>query len=100
MRLPAQIFPLMVAVFAQKAVAAGLPPWELGMSKGEVTSKAEFGPYREFKNGDVETYNGLFEGKKENVQFFFKAEQLRRIGIYLYEGKNLQLAVKRQEVVS
>lgn len=92
MRLPTQIFPLLVAVFAQRAFAAGLPPWELGMSKAEVTSKAEFGPYKEFKNGDVETYNGLFEGKKENVQFFFKEERLRRIGVYLYEGTDPQLA--------
>jgi hypothetical protein len=56
------------------------------MSPQEVTSQVDAGPYKSFTNGDLETYNGLFDGHKENVQFFFKEGRLVRIGVYLYEG--------------
>ncbi len=72
--------------------SAGLPPWEFGMSKSEVSAFTEFGPYRAFPNGDIETFNGIFDGKKENIQFFFDAKGLRRIGVYVYEGKDLDAA--------
>ncbi len=56
------------------------------MSKAQVASFKEFGPYKTFFNGDLETYNGRFHGRKANVQFFFQGDRLRRIGIYLHEG--------------
>jgi len=62
------------------------------MSKSEVSSFSEFGPYRTFSNGDIETFAGIYDGKKENVQFFFDARGLRRIGVYLYEGLDIQEA--------
>jgi hypothetical protein len=68
------------------ADAAGLSPWQFGMSKSQVTSFKEFGPYRPFANGDLETYGRSFHGRKANVQFFFQGDRLRRIGVYLYEG--------------
>jgi hypothetical protein len=75
------------------SVAVGLYPWELGMSKSEVSSFKEFGPYRTFSNGDIETFNGIYDGTKENIQFFFDAKGLlRRIGVYLYEGQDIQAA--------
>ncbi len=58
------------------------------MSKSEVVSFKEFGPYKDFKNGDVETFSGRFYGRKENIQFFFERMRLRRIGVYLWEGKD------------
>jgi len=68
------------------AAASGLPPWQLGMTKSQVASFKEFGPYRSFPNGDLETYNGRFHGRKTNIQFFFQGDRLRRIAVYLYEG--------------
>jgi hypothetical protein len=68
------------------ASAAGLPPWKFGMTKAEVASFKEFGPYKNFSNGDLETFNGKFHGRKENIQFFFDNGRLRRIGVYLGEG--------------
>jgi hypothetical protein len=68
------------------ASAAGLPPWQFGISKSQVASFKDFGPYKSFSNGDLETYNGRFHGRKSNVQFFFQGDRLRRIGVYLYEG--------------
>ncbi len=79
-----------VLLFPSFAPGAGLSPWQFGMSPSQVKSFKEFGPYSEFKNGDLETYNGLFYGKKKNVQFFFKEKKLRRIGVYLYEGQNIE----------
>lgn len=61
-------------------------PWQFGMSPKDVAAVEECGPYKSFSNGDLETYSGIFNGKKENFQFFFHEGKLRRIGIYLYEG--------------
>src|SRR5438046_6285252 len=72
---------------------AGLPPWKFGMTKAEVMSFKEFGPYKEFSNGDLETFNGRFHGPKENIQFFFDGGRLRRIGVYLGEGTDSKKAV-------
>lgn len=56
------------------------------MSKDEVKSFAEFGPYRSFRNGDLETYGFEFEGRKRNIQFFFDGRGLNRIEVNYYEG--------------
>jgi hypothetical protein len=63
------------------------------MTKEQVKSFKQFGPYKSFKNGDLETYSGIYRGRKENVQFFFKNGRLTRIGVYLYEGKDKEKAV-------
>jgi len=90
--LSALILVLMVSGAAM-SFAAGLPPWEFGMSKAEVKSFSEFGPYRAFPNGDIETFTGIYDGKKENIQFFFDGKGLlRRIGVYLYEGQDTEAA--------
>ena len=73
-------------------LAAGLPPWQFGMSKSVVTGFTEFGPYKDFKNGDAETFSGFFDGNKEDIQFFFDATGLYRIGIYMYEGQDVKKA--------
>ena len=75
------------------ASAAGLPPWKFGMTKAEVASFKEFGPYKEFSNGDLETFTGRFHSRKENIQFFFDGGRLRRIGVYLGEGTDSKKAV-------
>ena len=58
------------------AAGAGLPPWQFGMTKAEVASFREFGPYKTFSNGDIETFNGRFRERKQNVQFFFERGRL------------------------
>jgi len=73
--------------------AAGLPPWKFGMTKTEVASFKEFGPYKTFSNGDLETFNGRYHGRKENIQFFFEGGRLRRIGVYLGETADPKKAV-------
>lgn len=88
---------LLIAFGAWPALAwaaAGLPPWQFGMTPQQVSAFADYGPYKTFSNGDLETYAGLFGGRKENVQFFFKDGKLARIGIYLYEGHDLKEAAK------
>ncbi len=81
------ILSLLLAAFVPAlSNASGLGPWQFGMSKSQVASLKEFGPYESFSNGDLETYNWRFHGHKANVQFFFQGERLRRIGVYLYEG--------------
>ena len=65
------------------------------MSRDQVVAHTDFGPYKTFRNGDVETFNGIFDGRKENVQFFFDDSGLRRIGVYLYEGTDLVAAASK-----
>ncbi len=72
------------------ASAAGLPPWTFGMTKARFK---EFGPYKNFSNGDLETFNGRFHARKENIQFFFERGRLRRIGVYLGETADPKKAV-------
>ena len=79
---------LLLVLLPFETTAAGLPPWRFGMSKAEAVSFKQFGPYRQFSNGDLETFNGNFEGHKENIQFFFQNDRLIRIGAYLWEGKD------------
>src|SRR6266550_5906586 len=74
------------------ASAAGLAPWQFGMTKAEVASYKEFGPYKNFSNGDP-TFNGRFHGHKENIQFFFDGGRLRRIGVYRGEGTDSKKAI-------
>jgi len=71
---------------------SGLPPWHFQMTPQEVMAFTEDGPYKSFNNGDLETYAGKFNGRKENVQFFFKDGKLARIGVYLYEGQDIKAA--------
>src|SRR5437763_375401 len=78
---------IITALLPISALAAGLPPWEFGMAKAQVGSFTQFGPYRSFSNGDLETFNGVYHGKKHNIQFFFdRGGRLQRIGVYLGEG--------------
>jgi len=83
---------LLAAAFPSLSFSAGLFPWQFGMSKVEVESFNDFGPYKTFQNGDLETYAGVFHGRKENVQFYFDDTGLFRITICFYEGIDLTAA--------
>jgi hypothetical protein len=75
------------------AAGAGLPPWQFGMTTAQVAGFKEFAPYKTFSNGDLETFNGRFHGRQQNVQFFFERGRLRRIGVYLGETTDPKKAV-------
>jgi hypothetical protein len=75
------------------AVGAGLPPWQFGMTPAQVISFKEFGPYKTFSNGDLETFNGRYHGRKQNVQFYFSGGRLRRIAVSLGEGTDRKKAI-------
>jgi len=77
------------------APMGGLPPWQFQMTPKQVISFTDYGPYQAFSNGDLETYAGLFHGHKENIQFFFRDGKLVRIGIYLYEGRDVKAAADK-----
>jgi hypothetical protein len=87
------LFFLASSVLLGAAAGAGLPPWQFGMTPAQVTSFKEFGPYKPFSNGDLQTFNGRFQGRKENIQFFFEHGRLRRIGVYFGEGTDRKKAV-------
>lgn len=68
-------------------------PWHLGMTKDQVTSFADFGPYKPVDStGGVETYNAMVDGKKTNVSFVFGDKGLRFIQVWKYEGHDAAAA--------
>jgi hypothetical protein len=89
--------PILVLVTAAlsltTAAGAGLPPWQLGMTPTQVAGFKESGPYKTFSNGDLETFNGRFHGRKHNVQFYFQGGRLQRIAVNLGEGTDRKKAV-------
>ena len=91
MKIKACVFLLALAF---PAFAGGFGPWSFGMSAEQIQAVSTYGPYKSFSNGDLETYNGDFGGRKENVQFFLKDNRLWRIGVYTYEGTDLAAAAQ------
>jgi hypothetical protein len=81
-------------IAASPALAGDFGPWSFGMSAEQIKAVSSHGPYKSFSNGDLETYNGDFGGKKENIQFFLKENRLWRIGAYTYEGTDLTAATQ------
>jgi hypothetical protein len=81
-------------IAALPALAGGFGPWAFGMTADQIRAVVASGPYRSFSNGDLETYNGEFGGKKENVQFFLRDGRLWRIAVYAYEGTDLSAATE------
>ena len=77
---------LAATLVAHGAGAVDELPWKAGMSPAQVRAVSEFGPYRAFGNGDLETYKGRWDGRDENVQFYFKDGKLARASLYFYEG--------------
>src|SRR5580765_5029991 len=93
MPLTARLLVLLCVLVPCSTFAAGLSPWKFGMSKTEVASFKEFGPFKTFSNGDLETFNGRYHGRKENIQFFFEGGRLRRMGVYFGETTDPKKAV-------
>src|SRR5690606_1839473 len=81
-------------LLAFPAFAGGFGPWTFGMSASEIRAEESYGPYRDFSNGDLETYNADFGGAKHNAQFYLKDGHLWRIAIRTYEGADLSQATQ------
>lgn len=87
MRSLAAIGFLGVLVTFSAAAASGLGPWKFGMSKDEVKAISQFGPYKSFRNGDLEIQAYEFDRRQRNVQFYFDERGLNRIEINYYEDR-------------
>jgi hypothetical protein len=68
-------------------------PWRLGMSREEVQSFQEYGPYEAVAvTGGLETHNALLNGKQKNVSFVFDDEGVAYIQVWEYEGSDYEAA--------
>jgi hypothetical protein len=68
-------------------------PWRLGMTREEVMSFTEFGPYAHVPiTGGVETSNAHFQDKATNVSFVFDDAGVQYIQVWKYEGKDFPSA--------
>jgi hypothetical protein len=83
---------VVMALCACPVWANGLTPWKFGMSREQVSAFSAQGPYTSFKNGDLETYAGQFNGVDRNVQFYFNQTGLWRISVQFYEGTDAAAA--------
>lgn len=73
----------------------GFDCWRLGMTRAEVRSCAQYGPYAEVRvTGGLETPNGDFEGARTNISFVFDDDDhLIKIQVWLSEATNLEAAL-------
>src|ERR1700736_2034414 len=103
MKNPHLILAIVITFLVPKlAYPAGLPPWQFGMTKEQVASFKQFGPYKSFPSGDLETYNREYHDQKENVQFYFVNNKLVKIAINLGEQLDQRKAlpvVKRASAI-
>lgn len=73
----------------------GYGPWRFGMKPAEVQAVEAHGPYTPVHStGGLETKNGPFQGETRNVSFVFGPAGLSHIQIWVYEGNDLEQAVK------
>jgi hypothetical protein len=88
-RKPAFLWALLLAAFPALAQEdPGFGPWRLGMSKEQVVSFAEQGPYSDGPSGSVETANAAFAARKVKATFVFGAAGLATIQLHNHESKD------------
>jgi hypothetical protein len=88
-RKPAFLWALALAfapAFADEDL--GLGPWRLGMTREQVVSFADQGPYNDAAAGSVETSNAPFSGHKVKATFALGATGLASVKFHNYEGSD------------
>ena len=88
---------LVVALLIPWSGATAAPyetgPWRLGMTRAQVASFAEYGPYENVAaTGGLEVRNAQLNGRKSGVSFVFENDRLDFIQIWKYEGKDFREA--------
>jgi hypothetical protein len=86
---------ILAAGFCFSATAAefDVGPWRLGMSREQVRSFAEYGPYEPVAvTGGLETHNALLSGERKNVSFVFDDQGVAYIQVWEYEGSDYESA--------
>jgi hypothetical protein len=69
-------------------------PWDLGMSREQVSPFKEFGPYKDVRvTGGIETRDAEFLGRKTNVAFAFDDAGIQYIQLFRYEGSDPDAAI-------
>jgi hypothetical protein len=97
MRTTSHVFVLALLLATVPALAAddpGAGPWRLGMSKEQVVSFVEQGPYTDGTSATVETDNARFAGRKVKATFVFGAAGLATIQMQNYAGSDWREAEK------
>lgn len=87
---------LALALTAVPAVAeedVGIGPWRLGMSKEQVLSFVDQGPYADTASGGSEAAGAKFRDQKVGASFVFASTGLSSIQVKVYEGSDWQKAV-------
>src|SRR5204863_2934916 len=83
---------LILARAASPGAAAevhGYAPWQLGMTRDQVTAATAEGPYTAVSStGGLETRNATFQGSKITASFVFGAQGLNHIQLWAYEGSD------------
>lgn len=74
------------------AFATGYLGWSFGMSREQVQAQQEHGPYYPFKNGDLGSQAGPFQGKQVPISFYFDGDRLVRVMLIAYMGSDIAAA--------
>lgn len=86
------LLPVLVGA-TSAAEKVGYGPWAFGMTRNEVRSFEAHGPYYTFRNDDIGTQGGDFEGSRVPISFGFRGDRLWKILIMLYQGGDHENAV-------
>jgi len=88
MRLLKLLF-LALLIAPSNALASGFLGWSFGMDRTQVQAHEEFGPYYPFKNGDLGSQAGAFQGRSVPISFYFNDDRLVRVMLIAYTGNDL-----------
>ena len=93
MKVPSLVLALFYCLSAAAAEEFTVGPWLLGMSREDVQSFAEYGPYELVAVTEGhETHNAFLDGTKKNVSFVFDDAGLSYIQVWEYEGPDYESA--------
>ena len=72
------------------AFATGYLDWSFGMSREQVQAQKGHGPYYPFKNGDLGSQAGPFQGERVPISFYFNGDRLVRVMLIAYSGSDIE----------
>ena len=87
-----KIFIAFLLLAPLSAKAAGFLEWSFGMTREQVQAQTRYSPYYPFKNGDLWSQNGPFQGQRVPISFYFDNDRLVRVMLIAYMGSDIVAA--------
>lgn len=89
MRFIAHIILALGLVAHGASFAEGFEAWKFGMTRAEVRAQGDSDSYYSFRNGDIGSRQGPFEGLFVPISFYFSNDRLTRVMLIPYVGTDV-----------